>query len=111
MGFKNALEDVLREIAIMKKIDHPNLIRLHEVIDDESEDKLYMIIDFAIKGPILDWDINDGIFFHPYHKELAGFPEQQIQYWFRGMIHGLEYLHQHNIIHRDLKPQNILIDD
>ena len=38
----------------MKKINHPNLIKLNEVIDDEEMDKLYMIIDFAQKGPILD---------------------------------------------------------
>jgi [calcium/calmodulin-dependent protein kinase] kinase len=42
MGYKDALQDVLREIAIMKKLDHPNVVQLHEVIDDEEGDKLYM---------------------------------------------------------------------
>lgn len=42
MGYKDALQNVLREIAIMKKLDHPNVVQLHEVIDDEEGDKLYM---------------------------------------------------------------------
>lgn len=36
------MEDVKTEIAIMKKLNHPNLIRLHEVIDDQSAEQLYM---------------------------------------------------------------------
>jgi len=42
MGFRDALQNVMKEIAIMKKLDHPNVVKLHEVIDDEEEDKLYM---------------------------------------------------------------------
>ena len=42
MGYKDALQEVAKEIAVMKKLDHPNVIRLHEVIDDEDKDKLYM---------------------------------------------------------------------
>lgn len=47
MGYKDALMNVQREIAIMKKLDHPNVVRLHEVIDDEEGDKLYMSILFS----------------------------------------------------------------
>ena len=42
MKVKDALQDVMREIAIMKKLDHKNVIKLHEVIDDPKEDKLFM---------------------------------------------------------------------
>jgi len=42
MAYKDQLQNVLMEIAIMKKLQHPNLIRLHEVIDDDENDKLYM---------------------------------------------------------------------
>lgn len=42
MGFVDALDNVRKEIAIMKKLDHPNIIKLHEVIDHEKGDKLYM---------------------------------------------------------------------
>jgi serine/threonine protein kinase len=40
--YKDALEDVKREIAIMKKLNHPNVIKLHEVIENPEIDKLYM---------------------------------------------------------------------
>ena len=100
----------MQEIAIMKKLNHENLIKLHKVIDDQEQDKLYMIIDFAEQGPILDWDEEQEIFFQPADKNVKSFPEEQIRYWFRGIVSGLDYLHQNNIIHRDLKPQNILID-
>lgn len=42
MSYKDALQEVAKEIAVMKKLDHPNVVRLHEVIDDEDKDKLYM---------------------------------------------------------------------
>ena len=42
MKVKDALEDVMREIAIMKKLDHPNVIKLYEVIDDPETDKLFL---------------------------------------------------------------------
>ena len=42
MAYKDALQNVLKEIAIMKKLDHPHVVQLHEVIDDVDRDKLYM---------------------------------------------------------------------
>jgi serine/threonine protein kinase len=47
MSFKTALQDVEGEIAVMKHIIHPNCLKLHEVLDDEEGDKLYMVLDFA----------------------------------------------------------------
>ena len=48
--FRNGLEDVLREIAVMKKLNHPNVIRLHEVINDADDDKIFLVLDYAEKG-------------------------------------------------------------
>lgn len=60
---KNALEDVMREIAIMKKIQHKNIIRLHEVINDDQEDKLYLVLDLAEQGQLIEWDPETNRFF------------------------------------------------
>jgi hypothetical protein len=69
---------VLREIAIMKELDHICLIRLHEVIDEADGDKLCMskkiissimliVIDYAKYGQIMDWD-QDTLRFSPCFK-------------------------------------------
>lgn len=67
MGVRNALQDVQREIAVMKKLAHTNVLRLHEVIDDDEEDKLYMVMDFCDKGPILDWEPEQSQFISPWN--------------------------------------------
>ena len=41
---------MLREIAVMKKLNHPNVIRLHEVINDADDDKIFLVLDYAEKG-------------------------------------------------------------
>ena len=49
---KSAYTLLEQEIAILKKMDHPNTVKLHEVIDDSSEEKLYMVIELMEKGSI-----------------------------------------------------------
>ena len=49
----NMLENIFREIAIMKKLDHPNVLHIHEVIDDPANDKLFMVIDYMDNGSVL----------------------------------------------------------
>mmetsp|Transcript_12876 Transcript_12876/g.6377 ORF Transcript_12876/g.6377 Transcript_12876/m.6377 type:complete len:105 (-) Transcript_12876:539-853(-) len=94
----------------MKKLDHPHVIKLYEVIDDEEEDKLYMIIEYASNGSIMDWDEVARNFYYCYNPE-APFDETKIKGYFRDIVDGLDYLHTHNVIHRDMKPQNVLLDE
>ena len=70
---KNALEDVRREIAIMKKIRHPNLVGLHEVIDNPDEDKIIIglnsiykipiVLDLCDEGQLIEWDEEEERFY------------------------------------------------
>eukprot|EP01062_Namystynia_karyoxenos_P007987 TRINITY_DN12817_c0_g1_i1.p1 TRINITY_DN12817_c0_g1~~TRINITY_DN12817_c0_g1_i1.p1 ORF type:complete len:547 (+),score=181.69 TRINITY_DN12817_c0_g1_i1:132-1643(+) len=94
---KTAMDDVLREIAIMKALNHPNVVQLHEVINDPECRKLYLIIDFVENGPI--WTQDDG-----------PMPVETIRKHLVGMCQGLDYLHTQNILHRDIKPDNLLLD-
>ncbi|KAF1953199.1 calmodulin dependent protein kinase [Byssothecium circinans] len=96
----NSLDLIKEEIAIMKKLNHPNLVSLIEVLDDPEEDSLYMVMEMCKKGVVMQVGLEERA--DPY-------PEEQCRCWFRDMILGLEYLHAQGIIHRDIKPDNCLI--
>ncbi|XP_074643752.1 calcium/calmodulin-dependent protein kinase kinase 1-like [Tubulanus polymorphus] len=91
------LDRVYREIAILKKLDHPNIVRLVEVLNDPEQDNLYMTFDLVEQGPVLEV---------PTESPLT---EEQSWSYFRDMVLGIEYLHYQKIIHRDIKPSNLLL--
>jgi len=93
-------DNVLQELAILKKMDHPNIVKMHEVINDERKDKLYIIMEYLPKGPIM----------------AAGNPTKKIddmemlRQYMRDICMALEYLHTIGIVHTDIKPENLLVD-
>mmetsp|Transcript_120 Transcript_120/g.281 ORF Transcript_120/g.281 Transcript_120/m.281 type:complete len:475 (+) Transcript_120:58-1482(+) len=103
---KTALDDVLREIAIMKKTKHPNLVSLIEVIDDETGDMLYMVLEFVEGGQTMYYKGDKHRYFTPQGGEYT---EQRAKELGRDCINGIMYLHKQGIIHRDLKPENLLL--
>jgi serine/threonine protein kinase len=96
----------MSEITIMKKLEHPNIIKLHEIINDPEWHKIYMILDFCHKGSILDWSDEKLVFSTKLYENHI--PEEELVRIVGQTILGLEYLHKNNIVHRDIKPQNIL---
>jgi serine/threonine protein kinase len=98
----HAVQKAQMEIAIMKKLRHKNIVSLYEVIDDPSDDRLYIVMQFINKGPIVTLDSQWC---------CAAVPEEMVQMYARQLLGGLRYLHSRKIIHRDIKPDNILIDD
>ncbi|KAK7925656.1 hypothetical protein WMY93_007966 [Mugilogobius chulae] len=93
------LERVYQEIAILKKLDHVNIVKLVEVLDDPAEDNLHMVFELMRKGPVMEV---------PSDKPLS---EEQARQYFRDVILGIEYLHYQKIVHRDIKPSNLLLGD
>uniref|UniRef100_A0A8C7HYE4 Calcium/calmodulin dependent protein kinase kinase 1 n=1 Tax=Oncorhynchus kisutch TaxID=8019 RepID=A0A8C7HYE4_ONCKI len=87
------LERVYQEIAILKKLDHLNIVHLVEVLDDPAEDNLHM------GNPVMEVPSD------------TPFTEEQARFYFRDIILGIEYLHYQKIIHRDIKPSNLLLGD
>ena len=69
-SFTTALDEVFREIDIMKKLTNPNIIRIYEVIDDPTSDNLYVIMPVADYGDCITWDKTQCLF-HPNHKLQA----------------------------------------
>uniref|UniRef100_A0A672H2N5 non-specific serine/threonine protein kinase n=1 Tax=Salarias fasciatus TaxID=181472 RepID=A0A672H2N5_SALFA len=93
------LERVYKEIAILKKLDHHNVVKLVEVLDDPDEDGLHMAFELMTKGPVMEV---------PTDQPLT---EERARFYFRDVVLGIEYLHYHKIIHRDIKPSNLLLGD
>ena len=53
---KTALDKVQDEIAVMKKLDQANLLKLHEVIDAPDENRIFTVLEYVQLGPVMDWD-------------------------------------------------------
>ena len=62
MTFTTALDEVYQEIEIMKLLNHENIIKLYEVIDDPTCDKLYLIMPVADYGEIMHWKTEENLF-------------------------------------------------
>jgi serine/threonine protein kinase len=116
---KTAWQQVEREIALMKKLSHPNLVQMYEVIDSPESDMLYMVLEYMPGGEILTYQ-NDGTFrrknprpaasddrYKPMEGIVDGhFDEDHAALYFVDILHGLGYLHLHHVCHRDLKPES-----
>ncbi|TKA69862.1 hypothetical protein B0A55_08926, partial [Friedmanniomyces simplex] len=86
-----------REIAVMKLLEHQNIVRLYDVWENRNE--LYLIMEY----------VDGGELFH-YVDERKGLPEDEAVYIFRQIVSALLYCHRLLICHRDLKPENILLN-
>ncbi|RLN37116.1 hypothetical protein BBJ28_00012275 [Nothophytophthora sp. Chile5] len=90
-------EKVRREITLLRKMRHPHIIRLYEVIDTPTD--IFMVLEYVAGGELFDYIVSKG--------RLA--PEEA-RHFFHQIISGVEYCHFHRIVHRDLKPENLLLD-
>jgi len=79
---KDALYLIREEIAIMKKLNHPNLVQLIEVLDDPEEDSLYIVLEMCKKGVVMKVGLDN---------QATPYSEDSCKTWFRDLILGIEY--------------------
>lgn len=90
---------IQREIAILKLLDHPNIVKLYDVIEDAKSGIYYLVLELAGGGELFDYIVARG-----------RLREKEARKFFRQIISGVEYCHSSLVIHRDLKPENLLLD-
>eukprot|EP00184_Porphyridium_aerugineum_P000622 CAMPEP_0184691656 /NCGR_PEP_ID=MMETSP0313-20130426/436_1 /TAXON_ID=2792 /ORGANISM="Porphyridium aerugineum, Strain SAG 1380-2" /LENGTH=505 /DNA_ID=CAMNT_0027149409 /DNA_START=87 /DNA_END=1604 /DNA_ORIENTATION=+ len=88
---------LLREIAVMKLCDHPNVLKLYDVFEIETH--LFLVIEFVDGCELFDFLVKRG-----------SLDQDQALNFFQQIVCGLEYCHRRLICHRDLKPENLLLD-
>ncbi|XP_043931552.1 serine/threonine-protein kinase MARK2 isoform X2 [Protopterus annectens] len=93
----SSLQKLFREVRIMKLLNHPNIVKLFEVI--ETDKTLYLVMEYASGGEVFDYLVAHG---RMKEKEARG--------RFRQIVSAVQYCHQKHIVHRDLKAENLLLD-
>ncbi|KAM9450739.1 serine/threonine-protein kinase MARK2 isoform 17-T17 [Clarias gariepinus] len=93
----SSLQKLFREVRIMKLLNHPNIVKLFEVI--ETEKTLYLVMEYASGGEVFDYLVAHG-----------RMKEKEARAKFRQIVSAVQYCHQKFIVHRDLKAENLLLD-
>ncbi|CAM9495292.1 unnamed protein product, partial [Heterosigma akashiwo] len=86
----------LREVKSLKKLNHPNIVKLKEVI--RENDELFFVFEYL-----------DGNLYESMKKRERYFPESKIRNIMYQMFQGLTFMHKHGFFHRDVKPENMLV--
>ncbi|XP_075922263.1 cyclin-dependent kinase 2-like isoform X2 [Petromyzon marinus] len=88
----------IREISLLRELNHPNIVRLLTII--HSEKKLYLVFE------LLDQDLKKFM----DNATPSGIPLPLVKSYLYQLLQGIAFCHSHRILHRDLKPQNLLIN-
>ena len=96
---ENGVSQLEREVSLMRRYQHKNILKLHEVLHDTKNDVVYLIIDYADCGSLQDL-IDNPI---PLDDEI-------VRSIFYQVLQALKYLHSSGMVHQDIKPSNILVN-
>nr|XP_029489915.1 SNF-related serine/threonine-protein kinase-like isoform X1 [Oncorhynchus nerka]XP_029489917.1 SNF-related serine/threonine-protein kinase-like isoform X1 [Oncorhynchus nerka] len=87
---------LLQEVRCMKLVQHPNVVRLYEVIDTAT--KLYLILELGDGGDMYDYIL----------RHEGGVAEDTAKVHFAQIVQSISYCHRLHVVHRDLKPENVV---
>ncbi|XP_024401596.1 cyclin-dependent kinase F-4 isoform X1 [Physcomitrium patens] len=86
----------LREVKSLRKLNHPNIVKLKEVI--RENDELFFVFEY------MEYNLYQLI-----KDNDKPFSEAKVRNWAFQILYALEYMHKHGYFHRDLKPENLLV--
>ncbi|XP_010937988.1 CBL-interacting protein kinase 18 [Elaeis guineensis] len=91
------IDQIKREISVMRLVRHPNVVQLYEVMATKS--KIYFVLEYVKGGEL-------------FHKVSKGrLKEDVARKYFQQLISAVDFCHSRGVYHRDLKPENLLLDD
>jgi len=91
------MEMLKNEIQILKDLDHPNIVKMFEFLEDEK--RIYIVTEICKGGELFDEILN-----------RSKFDERDAAIVMKQLLSAVNYCHKNNIVHRDLKPENILLE-
>jgi len=92
-----------REIALLRELEHPNVITLQRVFLNHADRKVWLLFDFS------EHDLWHIIKYHRANKQAGNIPARMVKSLLYQILDGIHYLHENWVLHRDLKPANILV--
>jgi 5'-AMP-activated protein kinase catalytic alpha subunit len=91
------MEQIKREISVMKLVRHPNIVQLYEVMATKS--KIYFVLEYVKGGEL-------------FNKIAKGkLREDAARKYFQQLVSAVDFCHSRGVYHRDLKPENLLVDE
>lgn len=93
---EEGIERVVRELKILSELNHPNIIKIYKIIEDEKN--YYVVMEYCEEGELFN-----------YIVEKNNLTDSESAFFYYQLINAIEYLHLNGIAHRDLKPENILL--
>lgn len=95
------MSKVDNEINAMKRLQHPNVVQLFDVVDQPDDQNIFLVMELCGGGSLQEY-------VNPQQRPL---PLPIARYYFVQLIHGLQYCHQQGVAHRDLRLENLLLDN